>query len=620
MPEGETTLRAVRFDVQSLWPVSFQITAGPSAPFTTPLGMSITSPGTPSADTVREAILWVGYTGTTAGATAAGSVTVRHTETGREWIIPITANTVERQTACVMLCLDRSGSMLANAGIGTAKRIDVLRFSAEIMIDVVHEGDGVGIVSFDHDPFDVQVPPVGPLGPVNAFDVQRDQLRSQISTFAPNPNGFTAIGDGVERAQLRLNPVTGYDTKSVVVFTDGQETDAKYISDVAGSITDRVFAVALGRAENIQPTALTALTNGTGGYCLLTGDLDINSRYKLAKYFLQVLAGVKNEDIVRDPDGYLGMGQVHEIDFRLTEADIATDVILMTPMRGVIEMTLVTPAGDEITPASALAMPGLYYDGKNVSYYRLTLPAPIGSGAREGKWLARLTLGRRGKVPGLRTHALTTHQTSAAAVAQHGLPYSLLVHSYSNLRMNTTLSQSGFTPGAALLLRAVLTEYGVPVERRARVNVLATDPAGVQRPYALTETAPGVFELNVPTTIAGTYTCRVAAHGRTLRHREFTREAVRTGAVWIGGDRPAPSSGGGSGRDDKELCRLLHCLLSERVIQPELRKRLLAMGLDVEALLRCVGAACNDRTDKRSSLASLEPRLIEALKAMLMDD
>ena len=56
------------------------------------------------------------------------------------------------------------------------------------------------------------------------------------------------------------------------------------------------------------------------------------------------------------------------------------------------------------------------------------------------------------------------------------------------------------------------------------------------------------------------------------------------------------------------------------MIQPELRKRLLAMGLDVEALLRCVGAACNDRTDKRSSLASLEPRLIEALKAMLMDD
>lgn len=620
VPEGETTLRAVRFDVQSLWSVGFQIVAGPGTPFTTPLGMSVTSPGTPSADTVREVILWVGYTGTTAGATASGSVTVRHTQTGREWVVPIAANTVERQTACVMLCLDRSGSMLAGSGIGSAQRIDVLRYSAEIMIDVVHEGDGVGIVSFDHDAFDVQVPPLGPLGPVSAFDVQRDQLRSQISTFAPNPNGFTAIGDGVERAQQRLSPVTGFDSKSIVVFTDGQETDGKFISDVAASINDRVFAVALGRAENIAPTALTALTNGTGGYCVLTGDLDINSRYKLAKYFLQVLAGVKNEDIVRDPDGYLGVGQVHEIDFRLTEADIAADVILMTPVRGAIEMTLVTPAGDEITPAMAQAMPGgLYFDGRNVSYYRLTLPAPIGSGAREGRWLARLKLGRGGKVPPIRTHALAEVQTTAAAVAQHGLPYSVLVHSYSNLRMNTTLAQNGFVPGSQLMLRAVLTEYGVPVQARAKVNVMVTDPIGVQRQHALAETAPGLFELDLPTTLAGTYTCRVTAQGRTLRNRAFTREAVRTGAVWVGGDRPAPTKPGGRGPGDKDLCQLLHCLLSERVIRPELRKRLLGAGLDVDALLKCVGAACDARQDKRSRLAALDPQLVDALKAALLD-
>lgn len=620
VPEGETTLRAVRFDVQSLWPVNFQIVAGPGAPFSTPLGTSVASPGTPSADTVREVILWVGYTGTTAGAAAVGSVTVRSTQTGREWTIPITANTVERQSACVMLCLDRSGSMLFNSGVGTSKRIDVLRFSAEILIDVVHEGDGVGIVSFDHDPFDVQVPPVGPLGPVNAFDVQRDQLRSRISTFAPNPNGLTAIGDGVERAQLRLAPVTGYDTKSVVVFTDGQETEPKYISDVAASITDRVFAVALGRAENIQPTALTALTNSTGGFCVLTGDLDINSRYKLAKYFLQVLAGVKNEDIVRDPDGLLAPGQVHEIDFHLTEADIAADVILMTPARGFIDMTLVTPSGAVIDRAAALAMPGgLYHDGRNVSYYRLTLPAPIGSGAREGKWLARLQLGQR-KMPGLRTHAFNTDTGTAAtaAMAQHGLPYSLLVHSYSNLRMATTLSQSSFAPGAQLLLRVVLTEYGVPVNRRATVTAFVTDPGGVHRTVHLAETAPGVFECGVQTTLAGTYDMRITARGRTLRHRAFTREAVRTGAVWIGGDRPPPSSSGGTdGRTDEILCKLLRCALSERVIQPELRKRLAALGLDIDALMKCVSGACKQRPDQAGQDEALEQKIVQAVRAAL---
>jgi len=621
IPEGETTLRAVRFDVQSLWPVNFEIVAGPAAPFTTPLGTTVFSSGTPSADTVREAILWVGHTGTTAGATAGGSVTVRNTQTGREWTIPITANTVVRQSACVMLCLDRSASMLAGSGVGTSKRIEVLRFSAEIMIDVVHEGDGVGIVSFDHDPFDVQVPPVGPLGPVNAFDVQRDQLRSLINTFAPNPNGFTAIGDGVERAQQRLDPVTGFDTKSVVVFTDGKETDAKYISDVAASITDRVFAVALGRAENIQPTALTALTNGSGGFCVLTGDLDINSRYKLAKYFLQVLAGVKNEDIVRDPDGLLAPGQVHEIDFQLTEADIAADVILMTPARGFIDMTLVTPSGAVINQAAALAMPGgLYYDGRNVSYYRLTLPAPIGSGAREGKWLARLQLGRRGKVSAIRTHGFDAGNAAAAAVVQHGLPYSLLVHSYSNLRMTTTLSQSGFAPGANLLLRVMLTEYGVPVDRRATVSALVTDPGGVQRAVQLAETAPGVFECGVSTTLAGTYGMRVTARGRTLRNRAFTREAVRTGAVWIGGDRPAPSSSDGGGvRADEIICKLLHCVLSGWVIQPELRKRLTAAGLDVDGLLKCVGGACKGNSAPLRRDEAVEKRLLQAVRAALAE-
>lgn len=612
IPEGETTLRAVRFDVQSLWAVNFEIVAGPGAPFTTPLGTTVFSAGTASADTVREVILWVGYTGTTAGATAGGSVTVRNVQTGREWIIPITANTVVRQTACVMLCLDRSGSMLSNSGIGTAKRIDVLRFSAEIMMDVVHEGDGVGIVSFDHDPFDVQVPPIGPLGPVTAFDIQRDQLRGAINTFAPNPAGFTAIGDGVERAQQGLDPVAGYNTKSVIVFTDGKETDGKYITDVATSITDRVFAVALGRAENIQPTALTALTNGTGGYCMLTGELDINSRYKLAKYFLQVLAGVKNEDIVRDPEGQLAPGQVHEIDFHLNEADIATDVILMTPARGYIDMTLVTPSGDVIDQPKALAMPGgLYFDGRNVSYYRLTLPAPIGSGAREGRWLARLQLRR--KVPGAAIHGFENQ--AAAAAAQHGLPYSLLVHTYSNLRMETTLSQSSFVPGASLLLRAVLTEYGVPVDHRAAVQVLVKDPGGVKRTVGLTETAPGIFECTVPTSIAGCYELRVMATGRTLRNRAFTREAVRTGAVWIGGEQPPPSSTG-QGQVGEVIRDLLCCGLSERVIRPELRRRLAAIGFDVDALQKCIGA-CN-RHDKGGAHADpFEQRLIEAIKGAL---
>ena len=238
------------------------------------------------------------------------------------------------------------------------------------------------------------------------------------------------------------------------------------------------------------------------------------------------------------------LGQVHEIDFHLTEADIATDVILMTPARGFIDMTLETPDGAVIDQSAAQAMPGgLYYDGSNVSYYRLTLPAPIGSGAREGRWLARSSLAAGAGFGKLSAHGLKTSAATAAAFAQHGLPYSLLVHSYSNLKMVTTLSQSGFAPGATLLLRAVLTEYGVPVDHRAAAKRYSSPiPAECSARSRFPKPRPVFLNAASMRCLQGTYDMRVRARGRTLRNREFTREAVRTGAIWIGGDRPPPSS------------------------------------------------------------------------------
>ncbi len=64
----------------------------------------------------------------------------------------------------------------------------------------------------------------------------------------------------------------------------------------------------------------------------------------------------------------------------------------------------------------------------------------------------------------------------------NGAAYCLSVHALSNLRMRTSLTQSGFTPGSTLQLRAVLTEYGVPVEGRAKVEAHVTYPDGSRRP------------------------------------------------------------------------------------------------------------------------------------------
>lgn len=61
----------------------------------------------------------------------------------------------------------------------------------------------------------------------------------------------------------------------------------------------------------------------------------------------------------------------------------------------------------------------------------------------------------------------------------------------------------------------------------------------------------------------------------------------------------------------------MKCMLSERVIQPELRKRLAAVGLDVDALYTCMGSAWRQRPTRRD--AASEQDLLKKINAALAD-
>ena len=541
VPEGETTFRAVRWDVHSLHASTFSTVTPPGGPFSMPLGQTDSLTGTADYALQQEGLIWVSYTGHAPGSSTSRTITVRHDQTGRTWSIPITANSIARRTACVELVLDSSGSMDAPSGVGANRRIDVLHYSAGILAEAVHEGDGVGVVGFDTDAGPVLSPPVGPLAEPNLFDPVRDSVRSAITSFAVNPAGMTSIGDGLQLAQSELGPVTGFDSKATVVFTDGFENSREFIADVAGSITDRTYAVALGRAENIRPVTLTAVTKGTGGYCVLTDDLDTDSRYKLAKYFLQILAGVKNDQIVVDPPVTLPPGVTVDVPFVLAETDFVVDAYLLTEFPQLVEMTLVTPDGDVVDPAFMASLTGRNYVrvGQDVVYYRLTLPAPIGSGARAGEWLARFHVSEEAVKKASRgDRGLTPEQVRQ--IIGEGVRGTVLVHASSDLRMTVDVRQDSFEPGAKALLHAELTEYDVPVEGRAEVQVVLTDPGGGQTTVVLPEVAPGVFEEATVTGTPGVWSALFQAHGKTFHGTPFTREDVRTIVTWEGGDRYEP--------------------------------------------------------------------------------
>jgi hypothetical protein len=488
-----------------------------------------------------------------------------------------------------MMALDQSGSMDDPAGTTGAHRIEILREAASHFVDVVQPNNGVGIVRFDTNAYPITGGPfpglpVTKIGNGGLFDPQRIQARNAVLSHATNPAGATSVGDGVQAARDTLATTIGFDHKAIIAFTDGIENQPASIASVMGAIDARTYAIGLGNETQVNTAALKALTNGTGGYLLLTGLLSasIDDHFRLTKYFLQILAGVTNNSIVLDPNGFIAPGDKLRLPFVLTEADIDTTVILLDDAPA-IRLQLETPDGDLIDPAVAVAIGGTFSQADTIGYYRLTLPAAVGAGAHGGQWHAILDVDDE-LFKRYLSHLDNQPDAIRRALA-HGLRYSLNVHAFSNIRMDARLEQPSLQPGATMTLHTVLTEYAVPVERRAVVNAQLEYPDGTVATFPLVEIDAGRFEASITATLSGLYRFRVVAAGTSMRGLPFTREQLLTGAAFRGGDDPiAPPEG----PPDDRLCRLIACLLEDDGIQRYLKEH----GIDTASLKRCVDTCC----------------------------
>ena len=605
-------------------------------------GTTSVTVGPTSASSVATARLWVIYrTGAAPSAIPTQNVTVREPVSGQTWNISIDANTIARKTAAVALVLDRSGSMSQDRGDGQSKHTS-LQQAAETFVDVMLEGDGVGLVRYDDNAQVVQ--PVVLLGSGGLSDLNRGNTIDLIRGNSFDPAGATSIGDGIFEGRNILNSAGAFDVKALTVLTDGVENRDRYISDVAGSINELTYAIGLGTPQNTSAAALQNISGNNGGFLLITGAIDTDKRFLLQKYFLQILAGVSNAEIVLDPDGQLVPGAVHRIPFQLTDADNGVDVILLSPYVHAIDFRLQTPTGLILEPWRALSEPAMRYVlGKEVSYYRLVLPTQLVADRYDqgGTWHALLTIGKprtkpsegsgdgvdlsilRGlhASPAMRARAQRTAGAptelqrqfalaqsfssgrAAAAVAEPAstggrrtLPYSVIVHSYSSVSLRAEMQQGGYEPGALMKVRATLTQSGLPLDGSATVWAELTRPDGTSTTLSFLATEPGHFAADFVAGSTGTYRLRVRARGQTRRGLPFTRERSLTAAVWRGGDHDADTSTGHGGRPNgghDRLCELLECLLARGgVIEPELEKRLRAAGLDIDALRKCLAGHC----------------------------
>jgi hypothetical protein len=232
----------------------------------------------------------------------------------------------------------------------------------------------VGIVRFNQDAKVLQ--PVLSLGSGSLSDVNRSNTKDVINGNGLDPGGQTSIGDGIFEGRRIVNATaTAFDVKSLVVLTDGMENSARFIADVAADINEFTYAVGLGQPQNISVPALQTISGNNGGYLLVTGAIGTDNRFLLQKYFLRILAGISNAEIVLDPDGRITVGRVERVPFQLTAGDSGIDVILLTPDTRLVDFRVQTPSGQLIEPWRAMVEPGVRFvlsDG--VSHYRIALP------------------------------------------------------------------------------------------------------------------------------------------------------------------------------------------------------------------------------------------------------
>jgi len=560
IPEGisgsaVTTYRAAVFEVGSCSPITLKVLPpGPTGGFGLPLGWVVSvSPG----QITSEGRIWVSYTSTTAGSTASGDMTVQCVETGESWVIHITANTVARPKSAAVLVLDHSGSMSEDAGDGTAK-VQKLRDAVKTFVPVMLPGDGIGLVRFD-DTAQI-VMPIGDAAVVGG------NATTLIDTSQFDPAGSTSIGDGLAKGNQSLGVAAGFAVKAMVVLTDGMENTPPWIAQE--TVTANTFAVGLGVPSDIDIGKLESLASGHQGYLLVSGLLTLDQQYRLRKFFLQILAGITNADIVLDPQGLLTRKSTHRIPFYLSEPDYGADVILLSNAPRSISFTLETPDGTTINPAS-VSSNIKFVVTPQVGFYRLGLPAipKNASGTHGGQWTAVLQLAGRKE-----------------AAVERGLDYSLMVHSYSSLNFSAFVAQSSYLPGAELFLTAVLTEYEVPVEKRAKVWAQITRPDGTSAVIELSEDEPGRFSGKTLAFVVGLYVIRMRASGTTFAERPFTREQTLTAAVLA-------QEGGGTRQPLGDLCKLFECLLKGKAFDADvLRKH----GIHWEVLVECIRRCCEE--------------------------
>ena len=266
--------------------------------------------------------------------------------------------TSDRTNIDSMLVIDRSGSMsggpLANAKNG-----------AKLFVDRMNGNDQVGVASYNTSSYiNFPLTVIDPAHP----ETTKEQAKTAISNI--NSSGGTDIGDGLRDGYDELT-TKGDSTHpwSIVLLTDGLGSIGTALDDIEQTKI-RVFTIGLG---SVDKNLLGEIAQKTGGqYFYTPAAQDIQYIYDLISGYVlqQEVLFTEQTNIRQNMTQYIINKGKPQIDSSVTEATFS---ITWTSPDNHINLTLKTPSGQEITPAS----PGvIYQEGDTYASYTIAHPEP----------------------------------------------------------------------------------------------------------------------------------------------------------------------------------------------------------------------------------------------------
>jgi len=248
----------------------------------------------------------------------------------------------------VILILDHSGSMAAE------QRLDFAKQGASQFVDLLANGDSVGVVSFD-DTTTVNFA-------LTTITGAGTKTAAKAAISAISLGGATNIGGGLQTALAQLNALPDHSCNNVfVLLSDGDHNTGPAPATVIPALQDAgVTVLSVGLGAGISTSGQATLQNvasQTGGKFFR-----VSNAADLVALFTQLSAETTGSGLLTRSPEPIGAGQTKEIPV-LVEAgsESATFAVTLVNSADNITLSLRSPSGAVITQADAGVNPNVEF-------------------------------------------------------------------------------------------------------------------------------------------------------------------------------------------------------------------------------------------------------------------